>query len=1214
MSLVNYLGTYETLDQVWEAYPEGGKEGDYLYIASVLKKWNKYTSAWADPTEEDVEGSTIVSLEEDVVVGSSTLINYLGRFETLGDALNAYPEGGNEGDYIYVGDDIYAWDKYANEWVVSSDAPLEVAISEEDIIPNSNTFINYLGGFVDRDAVWQKYPEGGKVGDYLYIASDLHIWDKYICNWVAATPPDESSQIRPIEVLTQEGVVEYSENYINYLGVFESIEQAWEAYPEGGKEGDYIIVGGEQLRWNKYTSNWGEYDPDASTPARPVATIYGDLHVHNDVVIGEDLYARILETFTTKKWVLEQGYISMDDVTSELVMSKIVPDNTTIEVRDGKLVVIGGGSGGGSADSVAWDNITGKPDWIGDTKPTYTLDEIAGNNGDGFVTLLSNQTIEGVKNFANGAKFNGALLSYDEEKKTWVFPGNIIASGGITAFGSPSTPVASLFEALPIDGTTIKRDPVTNELYVDTNVVGGTGGGSLDEEQLEEYLKPYAKTADVANTYATKSSVNALSTQLNDFLSGSDTDTIINKWSELEKFLAGLAETDDLATILSGKANKATTLAGYGITDAYTKSHIDGNFVTIGTKQEITGEKDFVGGFKVNGGLVEYNATLKTWVFNGDLLVTGGMSAFSNISGFKPSTITEAVLIDNKTIKLNADGLLYAVAQETDGINEEQLADYLTANGYATQDWVTERGYFLASNFTKANIKSTLGISDWALASAKPSYSYSEISGTPTSLKNPNALSWSGFSSGSYDGSTAQNIALPTKLSQLTDDVVSGKYLSLTGGTISQSAYWSTKFKSTGQTSSAIAFEVANGNVGYLMYADGSKWQVTAQNWSATHTLLHSGNYSNYALPITGGTVNGNISLPNGNRLISPSGNIAGTRIFGDDTTNYRTILGTASLNTLLIGNSTLKFWKGAVSKEYEIIDTSMPSISFPKYIATGIGTTEQSGYKVTGNGVDVTFGANDATGGAYLWVSSYHALRLGTNGAERMRITAEGLVGIGNTNPVARLDVGGTILTTADLATTEWVSDTGQIKANCKGTSYWIGIGATSTGRAVIQGGNRGVGSIPLLLNPTAGNVAIGGTTASEKLHVYGNILATGGVTAQNSSDRRLKRNLRKFNASKVLMSLGAVWEYEYIDSEVQKNHIYEGTHYGLIYQHVKGTKLDVMCHEREDGMGALNYIHPKFISLIAGATMENISEVEKLKREIRHLKNKVKQLESRA
>jgi hypothetical protein len=96
--------------------------------------------------------------------------------------------------------------------------------------------------------------------------------------------------------------------------------------------------------------------------------------------------------------------------------------------------------------------------------------------------------------------------------------------------------------------------------------------------------------------------------------------------------------------------------------------------------------------------------------------------------------------------------------------------------------------------------------------------------------------------------------------------------------------------------------------------------------------------------------------------------------------------------------------------------------------------------------------------------------------------------------------------------------------------------------------------------------------------------------------------------------MSLGGVWEYEYVDSEVQKNRIYEGTHYGLIYQHVKGTTLDVMCHEREDGFGTLNYIHPKFISLIAGATMESISEVEKLKRKIRNLEAKVKQLENRA
>jgi len=46
----------------------------------------------------------------------------------------------------------------------------------------------------------------------------------------------------------------------------------------------------------------------------------------------------------------------------------------------------------------------------------------------------------------------------------------------------------------------------------------------------------------------------------------------------------------------------------------------------------------------------------------------------------------------------------------------------------------SQAGYFLASNFTTANIKQTLGIYDWALASTKPSYSFSEIGNTPDSL------------------------------------------------------------------------------------------------------------------------------------------------------------------------------------------------------------------------------------------------------------------------------------------------------------------------------------------------------------------------------------------------------------------------------------------------------------------------------------------------
>lgn len=55
-------------------------------------------------------------------------------------------------------------------------------------------------------------------------------------------------------------------------------------------------------------------------------------------------------------------------------------DGTTIgKNSNGQLYVINGGSGGGG--SVAWGDITGKPGWIGSSKPSYTWSEITSKPG-----------------------------------------------------------------------------------------------------------------------------------------------------------------------------------------------------------------------------------------------------------------------------------------------------------------------------------------------------------------------------------------------------------------------------------------------------------------------------------------------------------------------------------------------------------------------------------------------------------------------------------------------------------------------------------------------------------------------------------------------------------------------------------------------------------------------------------------------------------------
>lgn len=135
------------------------------------------------------------------------------------------------------------------------------------------------------------------------------------------------------------------------------------------------------------------------------------------------------------------------------------------------------------------------------------------------------------------------------------------------------------------------------------------------------------------------------------------------------------------------------------------------------------------------------------------------------------------------------------------------------------------------------------------------------------------------------------------------------------------------------------------------------------------------------------------------------------------------------------------------------------------------------------------------------------------------------------------------------------------------------------------------------------------------------GNFLANGGITMYYSSDMNLKVNVRPVtNASERLMSIGGVYDFEYIDSEVERNSIYAGTHTGLIYQNVKGGVMDCMAYEREDGKGALNYIDPSFISLLAAVEIEHEGRIQVLESENKMLKanneelmNRINELERR-
>lgn len=368
--------------------------------------------------------------------------------------------------------------------------------------------------------------------------------------------------------------------------------------------------------------------------------------------------------------------------------------------------------------------------------------------------------------------------------------------GGATMYASNGVVVPSIFDGLPLDNTTIRKNPETGLI----EVIGGTGtsfdenamwsalSGSSDNQinksHLTMALDGYATQNWVIENYATKSELSAVSNKLSDFLEGSDTDNIINKWKELEAFLSGMAETDNLAEILKTKADR---------------SYVDSTFVTLATKQTITGEKTFssvlnTAAIKASGEITTPSLAASDHVtiagiklrkledgalmLEGNLALTGALTMYaSNGQGF--DTIYDGLPIDNDTIYWQeVDGSRVLKAREgsgssfdksamwtalagstTEQINKSHLTTALT--GYATESWVSGKNYA-----AKATTLAGYGITDGINAVS--------VTGTGNAVT---AASISGHTLTLTKGATFNNYTHPTATAT-TITAANGKVLS----------------------------------------------------------------------------------------------------------------------------------------------------------------------------------------------------------------------------------------------------------------------------------------------------------------------------------------------------------------------------------------------------------------------------------------------------
>jgi hypothetical protein len=170
--------------------------------------------------------------------------------------------------------------------------------------------------------------------------------------------------------------------------------------------------------------------------------------------------------------------------------------------------------------------------------------------------------------------------------------------------------------------------------------------------------------------------------------------------------------------------------------------------------------------------------------------------------------------------------------------------------------------------------------------------------------------------------------------------------------------------------------------------------------------------------------------------------------------------------------------------------------------IQSGYAVIHLNGSAATGSYIDFSVSGTD-TKGRILYDNTNNYFGFNTNGSERLRITSTGDVGIGTTSPGASIHVAGAInsVPTGDGFLAGIQSGYAVIHLNgsaATGSFIDFSVSGTDTkGRILYDNTNNYFGfntngSERLRITGT-GNVGIGTTAPSEKLHVAGRIMASG-------------------------------------------------------------------------------------------------------------------------
>ena len=139
----------------------------------------------------------------------------------------------------------------------------------------------------------------------------------------------------------------------------------------------------------------------------------------------------------------------------------------------------------------------------------------------------------------------------------------------------------------------------------------------------------------------------------------------------------------------------------------------------------------------------------------------------SDLNSFATNGAAHIYEMNNVTNRPNSNSWVQVMNWGTGDSNY----GFLLANDYSADGHMYFRQKIAGSWKSWKTIidSSNIGSQSVNYATSAGSVAWTNVSGRPSTMKNPSALSWSGYSSGSYDGSAAKSISIPNNTNQLTN-------------------------------------------------------------------------------------------------------------------------------------------------------------------------------------------------------------------------------------------------------------------------------------------------------------------------------------------------------------------------------------------------------------------------------------------------------------